>query len=96
MFVLFGLFYLGERVLHLDRETLLTFMYLKLSVAGRITIFVTHTRGPFWSIPPAPILFVAGVGTQVLATLIAVYRVLDLMTPIGWKWTLLVWGYARA
>jgi H+-transporting ATPase len=69
-------------------------MYLKLSVAGHMTIFVTRTRGPFWSIRPARVLLGAVVGTQILATLIAVYGVF--MAPIGWKWALLVWGYALA
>ena len=49
----FGLFYLGERVFHLDRGHIQTLMYLKLSVAGHLTIFLTRTRGPFWSIRPA-------------------------------------------
>ena len=49
----FGLFYLGERVFHLSREMIQSLMYLKLSVAGHLTIFVTRTRGPFWSIRPA-------------------------------------------
>jgi H+-transporting ATPase len=31
-------------------------------------------------------------GTQTLATLIAVYGVF--MTPLGWGWALFVWGYA--
>ena len=88
----FGLFYLGERVFHLSREVIQTLMYLKLSVAGHLTIFLTRTRGPFWSIRPAPILFVAVVGTQVAATLIAVYGLL--MPPIGWGWALVIWGYA--
>ena len=48
----FGLFYLGERVFHLDRAAIQSLMYLKLSVAGHLTIFVTRTRGPFWSIRP--------------------------------------------
>jgi hypothetical protein len=34
-------------------------MYLKMSVAGHFKIFVTRTRGPFWSIRPARILLVA-------------------------------------
>ncbi len=88
----FGLFYLGERVFHLDREHIQTLMYLKLSVAGHLTIFLTRTRGPFWTIRPAPILWVAVLGTQILATLIAVYGVF--MTPLGWGWALFVWGYA--
>ena len=88
----FGLFYVGERVFHLDRAHIQTLMYLKLSVAGHLTIFLTRTRGPFWSIRPARILLVAVVGTQILATLIAVYGLF--MTPLGWRWALFVWGYA--
>ena len=88
----FGLFYLGDRVFHLGHPQLQTLMYLKLSVAGHLTIFLTRTRGPFWSIRPARILWVAVVGTQILATLIAVYGVF--MMPLGWGWALFVWGYA--
>jgi H+-transporting ATPase len=88
----FGLFYLGERIFHLDRVHIQTLMYLKMSVAGHLTIFLTRTRGPFWSIRPAPILWVAVLGTQIVATLIAVYGLF--MTPLGWGWALLVWGYA--
>jgi H+-transporting ATPase len=88
----FGLFYLGERVFHLDRDHIQTLMYLKLSVAGHLTIFLTRTRGPFWSIRPARILWMAVVGTQAVATLIAVFGLF--MTPIGWKWAAFVWGYA--
>jgi H+-transporting ATPase len=90
----FGLFYLGERVYHLDRAHIQTLMYLMLSVAGHLTIFLTRTRGPFWSIRPARILLFAVFGTQLVATLIAVYGVF--MTPLGWGWTLFVWGYALA
>ena len=88
----FGLFYLGERVYHLDRPHIQTLMYLMLSVAGHLTIFLTRTRGPFWSIRPAPILLLAVCGTQLVATLIAVYGVF--MTPLGWKWAGFVWVYA--
>ncbi|MGV8943808.1 plasma-membrane proton-efflux P-type ATPase [Thermomonas sp.] len=88
----FGLFYLGERVFKIDRAQIQTMMYLKLSVAGHLTIFLTRTRGPFWSIRPARILWVAVLGTQIVATLIAVYGLF--MTPLGWSWALFVWGYA--
>jgi H+-transporting ATPase len=88
----FGLFYLGERVFHMDRLHIQTLMYLKLSVAGHLTIFLTRTRGPFWSIRPARILWIAVLGTQTIATLLAVYGVF--MTPLGWKWAGFVWGYA--
>lgn len=88
----FGMFYIGERLLHLDREVVQTLMYLKLSVAGHLNIFVTRTRGPFWSIAPAPILVVAVFGTQALATILAVYGLL--MPALGWELALFVWGYA--
>jgi H+-transporting ATPase len=90
----FGLFYLAERVFHLDRALIQSLMYLKLSVAGHLTIFVTRTRGPFWSIRPARILLAAVLGTQTIATIFAVYGIL--MMPIGWRWGLAVWGYALA
>ncbi len=90
----FGLFYLGERVFNLDRAHVQTLMYLKLSVAGHLTIFLARTRGPFWSIRPARVLWVAVLATQTLATLIAVYGLF--MPPLGWGWALFVWGYALA
>ncbi len=90
----FGLFYLADRVFHLDRAHIQTLMYLKLSVAGHLTIFLTRTRGPFWSIRPARILLIAVFGTQAVATLIAVYGLF--MTPLGWGWAAFVWGYALA
>jgi H+-transporting ATPase len=88
------MFYLGERVFRFDHAHIQTLMYLKLSLAGHLTIFLTRTRGPFWSIRPARILWVAVLGTQIVATLIAVYGVF--MTPLGWGWALFVWGYALA
>lgn len=88
----FSLFFLADKVFHLDRSVLQSLMYLKLSVAGHMTIFLTRTRGPFWSIRPAPILWMAVLGTQIIATLIAVYGFL--MPPLGWKWAVFVWIYA--
>jgi H+-transporting ATPase len=88
----FGLFWLSLRVFHLDHAHIQTMMYLKLSVAGHLTIFLTRTRGPFWSIRPSKVLWGAVLGTQIVATLIAVYGLF--MTPLGWGWALFVWGYA--
>jgi H+-transporting ATPase len=88
----FGLFYLGLNVFHLDHAHVQTLMYLKLSVAGHLTIFLTRTRGPFWSIRPAKILWIAVLGTQAVATLIAVYGFF--MAPLGWRYAGIVWGYA--
>jgi H+-transporting ATPase len=88
----FSLFYLAESVFHLDRLTIQSLIYLKLSVAGHLTIFITRTKKPFWSHRPSNILLIAVIGTQITATLITVYGLF--MTPIGWKWAGLVWAYA--
>ena len=88
----FGLFLICERYFHLDRAVTQTLIYLKLSVAGHFKIFITRTRGPFWSIRPARFLVVAVVGTQILATLTALGGLF--MHSISWEWVLVVWGYS--
>ncbi|MEJ2701394.1 MAG: HAD-IC family P-type ATPase, partial [Sedimentisphaerales bacterium] len=87
----FGLLYIAERAFKLDYDLVQTLIYLKLSVAGHLTIFVTRTRGPFWSHRPSNILLAAVGCTQFAATLITVYGLF--MSPIGWRWAGVVWGY---
>ncbi len=88
----FGIFYLGNSVFHLNNDLVRTMVYLNLSVGGHLTLFAARTRGPFWSIKPARILLAAVVGTQIIATFIAVYGML--MTPLGWTYAGIVWGYS--
>lgn len=88
----FGIFYLGQVSLHLSKEAVQTFIFLKLAIAGHLTIFVTRTRGPFWSIKPSGTMFWSALLTKVLATIVAVYG--WFITPISWNLALLVWGYA--
>jgi H+-transporting ATPase len=88
----FGLFYLGERVFHLSQPVIQSLMYLKLSVAAHLTIFITRTRGPLWSSRPSGVLLGAVGATQMVATLISVFGIL--VAPLGWTWALLVWAYA--
>lgn len=90
----FTLFALANSVFDLPRDQIQTLMYLKLSVAGHLTIFLTRTRGRFWSSRPSNLLLGAVLGTQAVATLIAVYGVL--VPPIGWGWAVVVWVYALA
>ncbi len=90
----FLLFIIGLDVLHLSPLTLQTLMFLKMMVAGHMTLYLarTHNRH-FWERPfPAGVLLIAAEGTQVFATVLAVYGVL--ISPIGWGLAGLVWGYA--
>ena len=88
----FGIFYIGKEVLHLSPNVIQTFIFLKLAIAGHFTIFMTRTRGPFWSIRPSAAMFWSAVLTKVLATFVAVYG--WFITPISWELALMVWGYA--
>jgi len=92
VFSTFGIFYIGLVVLKLNPLVLQSFIYLKLSVAGHLTIFVARTKGPFWSVKPAKPLLFAVIITQLVATIITVYGIL--LPAMGWSLALLVWGYA--
>ena len=69
-------------------------MYLKLSVAGHLTIFATRTRDRFGRFGPRGSSSEPLIGTQLLATAIAVWDVL--MAPLGLAWVAFVWVYALA
>jgi len=87
-----GLFWIGDEVFGLGHPQLQTLMYLMLSVAGSMTIYLTRTRGPFWSIRPAWVLVLAVTGAELIATALALSGIL--VPRLGWHWVLLVWGYA--
>jgi len=96
----FGLFYLLEKVFDLPvgpdqkQAFIQTAIYLKLAVAGHLTVFVARTRGPWYkALPPAKIMLFAIFGTQLLAALISVYGLFG-MQAIGWKFAGIVWLYA--
>ncbi len=89
-----GLFYLGDKVIDLSRPQLQTMMYLMLSVAGSMTIYLTRTRGPFWSIRPARKLMIAVTSAEIIATVISIAGIF--VTALPWEYALLVWGYALA
>jgi H+-transporting ATPase len=92
----FLIFYIGMDVFHLphdhDQGMLQSFIFLKLAIAGHLTIFLSRTRGHFWSIMPNGKLFWSAVVTKVLATLVVVYGLF--ITPLRWDLALFVWGYA--
>jgi H+-transporting ATPase len=89
-----GLFILGYKVIDLSRPEVQTMMYLMLSVAGSMTIYLTRTRGPFWSIRPANKLIIAVTSAQIIATVISLTGIF--VTRLPWEYALLVWGYALA
>jgi H+-transporting ATPase len=89
----FSLFWIAEAYLHLPRPMIQTLIFLKLTVAGHLTIFLTRNKGAIWQRPwPSWGLFHAAWTTKLLGTLAAVYG--WFITPIGWRYAGLVWAYA--
>jgi H+-transporting ATPase len=89
----FGIFYIAEEYMKLPASIVQSFIFLKLAIAGHLTIFVTRTERRFWQRPyPAPLLFWGATLTKVAATFFAVYG--WFIAAIGWHYALLVWGYA--
>jgi H+-transporting ATPase len=88
----FGLLLIARMVLNLPVPEIQSLIYLKLAVAGHLTLFVARTKRPFFTKPyPAPILMVAVFATQVTAALIVGLGIL--VTPIPWRYIGLVWVY---
>ena len=87
----FAFLFIGMQVLHLTTGEITSFMFLQLVAMGTFTLFLTRTRGHFWSIKPCGALLWSAVITKVLATLMVVYGLL--VPAIGWQLTGLVWGY---
>jgi H+-transporting ATPase len=88
----FFVLYLGINILKLSLPVLQSFIYLKLSVAGHLTVFMARTKGHFWEIKPALPLFIAIIGTQTIATLITVYGIL--LPAMGWFLAGIIWAEA--
>lgn len=73
-------------------DQLQTIIFLKLAVAGHLTLFVARTRNSFLVGPyPAPVLLLAIISTQIIAALIAGFG--WFVTPISWEYIGLIWAY---
>jgi H+-transporting ATPase len=88
----FGVLVIAKLLLKLDEIQIQSFIYLKLAVAGHLTLFVARTRRPFFSKPyPAPILLGAILTTQVTAALIVGFGLLMAQLPLSYIG--LIWVY---
>ncbi len=93
LFSSFGLFWLVRDYFHLSSDMVQSLVFLKLLVAGHLTIYLTRNQGTIWSRPwPNWKMIAACETTQLFGTLAVVYG--WFMSPTGWKWALFVWAYA--
>ncbi len=92
----FFILVLAKLWLHLDVAQIQSFVFLKLAIAGHLTLFVARARGPFFRRPlPAAAMVWSAVGTKVLATLLVGFG-FGLVTPVSWAQIGFVWAYCLA
>jgi H+-transporting ATPase len=88
----FLLLVITESWLGLPQTVLQSVLFLKLVVAGHLTLLVARTRGSFWARPyPSAILLGAILATQ--ATGVLIVGLGFFMTAIPWSYVALIWAY---
>ncbi len=89
----FGMLLIGKRLLHLNLAEIQSLIFLKLAVAGHLTLFVARTRRSFMTKPrPAPLVLWSAVGTKAMVTVLVALG-LNLVAPLSWGVIGLVWAY---
>lgn len=92
----FFMLVLAKLWLHLSIPEIQSLIFLKLAVAGHLTLFVARSRSHFWRRPwPAPAMLWAAAITKLLATLL-VGLGLGLVARISWAQIAFVWVYCFA
>ena len=87
----FLMFYFAEHHWHISREIIQSLLYLKLSVAGHLTVFAARVRGAFWSFRPSKFCLELFWNTSDSDH----NRCLWLFMPaLGWKLAAIIWIYA--
>lgn len=92
VFSSFILLYILFEGFHLDPTVVQSLIFLKLVVAGHLTMFVTRVKGPFWSLRPKGIFFWSIILTDIAATLFVVSGLV--MPAVSWELVGFVWLYA--
>lgn len=92
----FGMLLIAKDYFHMNIPQIQTLIFLKLAIAGHLTLFIARTRKPFLQKPyPSPTLLWSAIGTKVAATLFVIYP-MGLIAHITWLQALVVWGYCIA
>jgi H+-transporting ATPase len=90
----FLMLFVAVELLHLSIAEVQTFIFLKMAVAGHLTLFISRSKGFFLKKPyPAPVMIWSAVGTKIAATILAAYG-FGLIPSISWFAIGLIWAYS--
>ncbi len=88
----FGLLIIAKTFMGIGYEQIQSVVFLKLVVAGHLTLFVARTKRPFFMSPfPSPILLSAILVTQAVAAMIVGFG--WGVAAIPWIWIGYIWAY---
>ena len=87
----FGMYYLGKHYFKMEFVEVQTLVFAELAIAGNLTIFLSRTSGPLWSIRPGNGLVMSTLISKIIVSLICAFG--WIIAPIGW-YIMFVWGYA--
>ncbi|MEJ2041482.1 MAG: HAD-IC family P-type ATPase, partial [Desulfosarcinaceae bacterium] len=89
----FGMLLIGKLLLDLNTSEIQSLIFLKLAIAGHLTLFVARTKRPFLTKPyPAPLVFWSAVGTKAAVTVLVAFGA-GLVAPLTWTVIGIVWAY---
>jgi H+-transporting ATPase len=90
----FLLLFAGQDLYALDKPHVQTMMFLQLVAGGHLMLFVTRAQGAFWKPPfPEKRLFIAIVGTQLVAVLLCGFGAGSFIPALPWDVIGWVWVY---
>jgi len=95
LFASFLLFWIARDYFALPPEQVQSMVFLKLLVAGHMTIYLTRNTGPIWQRPwPSLRLVVTCEATQALGTAAVLFG--WFVAPLAWPYVVFVWLYSLA
>lgn len=83
------LFFVLYNIVHVPWNQIQTIFFLKLAVSGHLLIYVAHTKERWYKFLPSWQVISATMGTQLVATALAVTGIF--MDKISIEWALIVW-----
>ncbi len=86
------LFFILTKWFHMSLSAIQPIFFLKLAISGHMLIYVAHTEERWYKFLPSKHVIFATLGTQILATFIAVSGIFMAKTSIGWAIFVWIWA----
>lgn len=87
------LFFIMLHWTHLSWDMIQTIFFLKLAISGHLLIYVAHTKERWWKFLPSRQVILATLGTQAVATVLALTGTFVSKVPIEWVIIVWIWSF---